>query len=88
MISEEKRAEIMKILALIKLKVEKKNDVSCIDAIIQIFEMIDQLDFLNKRAIFVYVREISGLNSKQLSSSMSTIRKHYKEISSNEDFFM
>lgn len=88
MISEEKRTEIMKILLLIKNKLEKKNDLDCINAIIKIFEMIDQLDFLNKRAIFVYVREISGLNSKKLSSSMSTVRKHYREITNNESFFV
>ena len=38
------------------------------------------LDFLNKRAVFIYVRDISGLNPKQLSVAMSSIRKHYKEI--------
>ncbi len=88
MISKEYRGEIMKILMTIKEKIDKKNDIACIDAIIRVFEMIDQLDFLNKRAIFVYVREISGLNSKQLSSSMSTIRKHYREIKKNEEFFL
>ena len=86
MIAKEKRAEILSILMIIKSKIERKNDIACIDAIIKVFEMIDQLDFLNKRAIFVYVREISGLNSKQLSSSMSTIRKHYREIKKGENF--
>lgn len=80
MISAEQRDEITSILHQIKNKVEKPNDISCIDAIIKVFEMLDQLEFLNKRAIFVYVREISGLNSKQLSSSMSNIRKHYRQI--------
>ena len=37
-------------------------------------------DFLNKRAIYVYVREISGLTPKKLSVSMSSIRKHYRDI--------
>lgn len=88
MISKEYRGEIMLVLFSIKDKIEKKNDIACIDAIIRVFEMIDQLDFLNKRAIFVYVREISGLNSKQLSSSMSTIRKHYREIKKDDKFFL
>jgi hypothetical protein len=88
MISKEYRNEIMAVLFNIKGKIDKKNDIACIDAIIRVFEMIDQLDFLNKRAIFVYVREISGLNSKQLSSSMSTIRKHYREIKKDEKFFL
>ena len=41
---------------------------------------IGDLDFLNKRAVFVYMREISGLTPKQLSVAMSNVRKHYKEI--------
>ena len=88
MISKEYRGEILIVLLDIKSKVDRKNDVACIDAIIRVFEMVDQLDFLNKRAIFVYVREISGLNSKQLSSSMSTIRKHYREIKKDGRFLL
>ena len=49
------------------------------NAIITIFDNIQQLEFLNKRGIFVYIREISGLNSKQLSSSMTNIRRKYRQ---------
>jgi|TARA_Y100000034_G_scaffold133207_1_gene198079 hypothetical protein len=80
MISAEFRQEIMETLLKIKDRVDSKNDISCINAIILVFETVDQLDFLNKRAIFVYVRDISGLNSKQLSAAMSSIRKLYREI--------
>ena len=47
---------------------------------------MDQLDFLNKRAIFVYVRDISGLSPKQLSVAMSIIRKHYRALIKTEEF--
>ena len=56
-----------------------KNDITCMNAIITVFDSIDQLEFLNKRGIFVYIREISGLNSKQLSSSMTNIRRKYRQ---------
>ena len=56
-----------------------KNDVVCMNAIITVFDNLDQLEFLNKRGIFVYIREISGLNSKQLSSSMTNIRRKYRQ---------
>tara|TARA_R110001592_G_scaffold188358_4_gene433559 strand:+ start:29346 stop:30092 length:747 start_codon:yes stop_codon:yes gene_type:complete len=56
-----------------------KNDLVCMNAIITVFDNIDQLEFLNKRGIFVYIREISGLNSKQLSSSMTNIRRKYRQ---------
>ena len=50
---------------------------------------IDELDFLNKRAVFVYMREISGLTPKQLSVAMSNIRKYYRDIThNNTEFFL
>ena len=50
------------------------------------FEHIDDLDMLNKRAVFVYMRDISGLNPKQLSIAMSTIRKHYKQLKKSNKY--
>jgi hypothetical protein len=92
MISQEFRGEIMKTLEHIRNKVKSsgksKNDIACAEAVVTVFEQVDQLDFLNKRAIFVYVRNISGLNSKQLSASMSSIRKIYREYKqTNKDLF-
>ena len=80
LIKDNLRTEIMSVLEEIKKRVTGENESACIDAVITIFSTIDQLDFLNKRAIFVYVRDISGLNPKQLSVSMSIIRKHYREL--------
>ena len=55
------------------------NDKKCVYAIKKIFTNIDNLDYFNKRAVFVYLREISGLNSSELSSSLSSIRKIYRK---------
>ena len=67
---------------LLEIKNKSKNDQEkkCVDAIIQIFDNVDQLDYLNKRALFVYVRELSGLTSKQLSVCMSNLRKIYRGL--------
>ena len=80
LISAEKRDEINEVLRILKSKVVNANDVACVNAVIVVFEKIDDLDLLNKRAIYVYIREISGLNSKQLSTSMSTVRRLYRQI--------
>ena len=72
--------EMMAVIGELEGRVKKQNEVLCVEAIKTVFNNVDNLDFLNKRAIFVYVREISGLNSKQLSSSMSNIRRHYRQI--------
>ena len=68
------------ILQQVKLKLKDQRDFRCIDAIQQVFDNVENLDYLNKRAVFVYLREISGLNSTELSSSISNIRKHYRKI--------
>lgn len=78
--------EIQKLLVEIRGRVSKENEIRCIDAILEIFEKVDELDFLNKRAIFVYLREISGLTPKKLSIAMSVIRKHYRELARSDDF--
>lgn len=72
--------EILEILIEIQNKVKGQKELSCISAIITVFNNIEQLDFLNKRAVFIYVRNISGLNPKQLSVAMSAIRKYYREL--------
>ena len=72
--------EIMVLLKEIKERLSGENELKCIDAVITVFETIQQLDFLNKRAVFVYIRDISGLSPKQLSVAMSQIRKHYRQL--------
>ena len=79
-IQNENIEEMKDLLKEIRNKSKNESEGKCVDAIIQIFGNIDQIDHLNKRAIFVYVREISGLNSKQLSVCMSSLRKIYRDL--------
>jgi len=74
------RNEIQDLLKVIAGIVTSESEKTCITAIQAVFKNIDSLDFLNKRAILVYVREISGLSPKQLSVAMSSIRKHYRKL--------
>jgi DNA-directed RNA polymerase specialized sigma24 family protein len=76
----EKTEEIRQLFNEIRKRVRNEREIKCVDAIIEIFNKVDELDFLNKRAIFVYVREMSGLNSKQLSVCMSSIRSIYRQL--------
>ena len=81
------KEEIIILLHEIKKRVTGENETQCINAIITIFESVDQLDFLNKRAVFVYIRDISGLTPKQLSVALSIIRKHYRELARGPEEF-
>ena len=77
---EETVSEIKNMFVEIRKRVRNDREAACVDAIVEIFNKVDELDFLNKRAIFIYVRDMTGLNSKQLSVCMSSIRNIYRQI--------
>lgn len=85
-IENDRRNVILEVMKKIKKSLNHQHEHACIDAIITVFDQIDDLDFLNKRAVFVYVKNISNLNQKQLGSAMSIIRKQYRTISKNGSF--
>lgn len=87
-VKEEDKNILKDVLIKIKTKSLNDNEKICIDAVITLFKNIEEVEFLNKRAVFVYLREISGLNAKQLSSSLSKIRKYYKDIARSDDHFL
>jgi hypothetical protein len=64
---------------LIEEEITSAKDKLCLEAIRHLYNNIEKIQFFNKRAIFVYLREISGLNSTELSCSLSRIRKVYRK---------
>lgn len=67
-------------------RVRTDNEKSTIEAIKIIIDRLDDIDLLSKRAVLLYIREITGLTSKQLSIVLSSLKKHYKEIRKMEEF--
>lgn len=55
-----------------------ENEVLCLKGINLLFGNVNDLDFLSKRAIMLYLREITALNPKQLSVVLSTLKRYYK----------
>ena len=84
LIEMNRRNEIREVLSEVERRVDQEHEIACIKAIITVFEKLEDLDFLNKRAIRIYVRDISGLPPKKLSSAMSSIKGHYRDIVSHE----
>jgi hypothetical protein len=78
------KAEMAKYLKTLVEELEKKvkteNEKVTVMAINTIIQNLDNIDILNKRAVLLYIREITGLSSKQLSLVLASIKKHYKEI--------
>ena len=86
MMKRESMVDMFNLMNEIRGKLSSDNELSCMNAIIKLFEHIEDLDMLNKRAVFVYIRDISGLNPKQLSIAMSVIRKHYKALKKTDKY--
>lgn len=71
--------EVIEMLYEIREKVKTENELMCINSIITIFENVDDIDLLNKNAILLYMRELSGFSPKQLTTTMQSIKKYYKK---------
>lgn len=74
----------IEILHEVRKKVKTENELTCINSVITIFENIDDIDLVNKSAILLYMRELSGLSPKQLATAIQSIKKYYKRIKSDD----
>ncbi len=79
-INSERRAENVARVKKIREHLSDDRDLITISAVEKLFDTAQELDFINKQSIYVYLCEISGLEKKHLSKSMSKIRKIYARI--------
>lgn len=78
--SDMQEYEIVALLNDLREEVQNENEKACMDAIFYLFEQREDIELLNKRAVFVYMRDMSSLTPKQLSAAMSVIRRRYREL--------
>lgn len=62
---------------------ELTNDLRVLHAIKNILENPDDIEILNKKAIFLYLRELTGLNTKQIATSLKKYREKYRNFKHN-----
>ena len=67
-----------------KLKL-KENEKKIIQAIKILFESAEDIEIFNKKAIYLYIREITGLNTKQVVNNLNKIRKKYRTFKTKWD---
>jgi hypothetical protein len=60
-----------------KLKL-KPNEEKVLNAVITLMENIEQIEIFNKKAVYLYMREITGLNTKQIVSALNKMREKYR----------
>jgi len=87
LIKRQQRGQIMKLLDEMRVKLTNQNEIVCLQSIETLFSNIENLDLLNKRAVLIYIRDISGLDKTQLSKAMSVIRRHYRSMNGKTDTY-
>ena len=63
----------------------KPNEKRVYDAMMILFEDAENIEIFNKKAIYLYVREITGLNTKQVVNNLNKLRVRYRTFKSNWD---
>ena len=78
------REEFMKLL---KEEIEswdsvsmRPNEKKVYEAIKTLLDNADKLEIFNKKAIYLYLREITGLNTKQIVAQLSKMRIKYSDF--------
>tara|TARA_Y100000592_G_scaffold35948_2_gene57004 strand:- start:27920 stop:28615 length:696 start_codon:yes stop_codon:yes gene_type:complete len=56
----------------------KENEKKVLEATKILIDNIDNLEIFNKKAVYLYLREITGLNTKQVVTNLKKIREKYK----------
>ena len=56
----------------------KENEKKVLMAVRILLESADTIEIFNKKAIYLYLREITGLNTKQVVNNLNKLRKRYR----------
>ena len=64
---------------------ERENEKKVLDAVEIIFSKADAIEIFNKKAIYLYLREITGLNTKQIVTNLNKVRKKYRVFKEDWD---
>jgi len=63
----------------------KENERKVLEAIRILFNSIDEIEIFNKKAIYLYMREITGLNTKQIVNNLNRMRERYRNFKKQWD---
>lgn len=80
----QKPSRLIQMLTQIRSDLDVENEILCIDAIIQLFSNIEEIDLLNRNAAIKYLQEMSGLPGKQLTVALNAIKKMYNQYHSDD----
>ena len=63
----------------------KENERKVYEAVKVLLQSVDQIDIYNKKAVYLYLRELTDLNTKQVVNQLNKMRKKYRTFRRNWD---
>jgi len=63
----------------------KENEKKVYDAIMVVMNSIEEIEIFNKKAIYLYLRELTGMNTKQIVCQLNKFRKRYRLFKTDWD---
>jgi|TARA_B100000900_G_C20357601_1_gene624960 hypothetical protein len=60
---------------------KKKRDLNIAYSILDLMKQIDEIENFNKKALYILIREMTDVNTSQITSVVNVLRKHYKKLS-------
>jgi hypothetical protein len=58
----------------------KENERKVLNAIVDLFDNVDELEIFNKKAIYMHIRELTNLNTKQVVNNLNRLREKYRNF--------
>jgi hypothetical protein len=58
----------------------KERDLSIAQAVIELFRNSDKIDIFNKKALYLYIREISNCHTQQITKVINKLKPHQNRI--------
>ena len=57
-----------------------------LEAVKVLVHNIDDIEIFNKKAIYLYLRELTGLNTKQVVNNLNKLREKYRNFKTKWDY--
>jgi len=64
---------------------EKEAEKKVYEAVKVILSSVDEIDIFNKKAIYLYLRELTGMNTKQVVTHLNKMRGRYRDFKKDWD---
>ena len=59
---------------------DKEGEIKVADAILEVFKKRDNIDIFNKKALFIYIKEITDCQSNTITKVIKKLKTIYKEV--------